>query len=218
MFEKRSYERGNFSEWEILLPELSGRRFVECSFAAADFSELGRCVRCTFDRCDFTMARWNGVEIKDSAFLGCNFKFANFFATVFDHCKMTGSSFAEAESELMTIDGGDWSYTELWEIRFDRKQLRGIDFTGADLTGARFSNVGWRTVLFGRRSLTGSAFVGRILGTPLLKRWICYRSISAEWWWISDSASRLQRRPAQFIGDDGPQRRQRCGLFASRPY
>lgn len=138
MFEKRSYERENFSEWEILLPELSGRRFVECSFAAADFSELGRCVRCTFDRCDFTMARWNGVEIKDSAFLGCNFKFANFFATVFDHCKMTGSSFAEAESELMTIDGGDWSYTELREIRFDRKQLRGIDFTGADLTGARF--------------------------------------------------------------------------------
>ncbi len=46
-------------------------------------------------------------------------------SAVFDHCKMTGSKFAETESELMTINGGDWFYTELRGIRFERKQLKG---------------------------------------------------------------------------------------------
>ncbi len=49
---------------------------------------------------------------------------------------MTGSDFSGASLDGITIDGGDWSYTNLRLARLAKQNLRGIKFHEADLSGA----------------------------------------------------------------------------------
>ncbi len=103
----------------------------------ADFTDISTIYGCTFDTCDFSSARLNGVTMRDCGFLSCNFKYADFFGAKFDDCKMTGSNFTNAES-LSQIEGGDWSYTVLRFLEFSKQLFDGTRFSGADLTGSRF--------------------------------------------------------------------------------
>ena len=139
MAKRERFENEDFSDEIFTGIELKRREYVDCNFGDADFSGLSEIGDCIFNGCDFSSVSLNGLEIAHCSFLNCNFRFANLFAVVFRECKMTGSLFFEADCSVMTIAGGDWSYTQLQHVEFDRKEMEDISFRGADLTGAVFS-------------------------------------------------------------------------------
>jgi len=138
-FDKSSYTDEDFSQSEIDMTELTNKKFLRCKFRWTDFTEVETFYNCVFDSCDFINARLNGVTIKNSTFLSCQFKGTSFFATKLDECKMTGSDFVDADCAAIQIIGGDWSYTNLHKLSFQKQDLCGIRFSGADLTECRFN-------------------------------------------------------------------------------
>jgi len=134
-----SYENEDFVDAVIEMDDISHKKFTKCSFRRADFSDVSVFFECTFDSCDFSHARLNGVNIKNGAFLSCQFNGASFFAVKFENCKMMGSELINTDCSLLQIEGGDWSYTNLRKQSFQKQNLCGIRFTGADLSDCRFN-------------------------------------------------------------------------------
>lgn len=139
MFEYDLYEDEDFSNCIVDLHDINKKKFIACNFSNADLSDVSVIYGCTFDKCNFLSTELNGVDIRSSVFSNCKFKYVNLFTTKFDECKMTGSSFIECDFSLLSIIGGDWSYTELRYLDFDKKDLNGVNFTGADLTGTNMT-------------------------------------------------------------------------------
>ncbi|GAA0471323.1 hypothetical protein Ade02nite_34690 [Paractinoplanes deccanensis] len=90
-----------------------------------------------FDRCTFRNARFNCAEMTDVAFLNCTFVACNFFDATLTSCKMVGSSFERCSFDLLTADGGDWSFTTLRAADLSSATLTGLRLREADLSGAR---------------------------------------------------------------------------------
>lgn len=112
-FEKNAYADQNFSKEIIEMEEISHKKFTKCVFRWTDFTDVEVFYGSTFESCDFTYAKLNGINIASCAFLNCTFKATSFFAAKLDECRMTGSNFMEAECESIQICAGDWSYTTL---------------------------------------------------------------------------------------------------------
>jgi len=72
-FDTDSYENEDFSSRIMEMEDISKKKFTGCKFRRADFSDVSVIYGCTFDTCDFAGARLNGVNIKQSAFLSCQF-------------------------------------------------------------------------------------------------------------------------------------------------
>ena len=164
MFENDHYENQNFSNCVIKMDDLTKKKFVKCKFKSADFSDIITIFNCTFDSCDFESTQFNGVHIKNSAFLSCKFKNTNFFASKLEECKMTGSSFVDSDS-LSEIVGGDWSYTELRYLRFSKQVFDEIKFSGADLTGCRFEKCTFKNCDFNEAIMHETHFFGSDIRT-----------------------------------------------------
>lgn len=138
-FEKNAYADQDFSKEIIQMEEISHKKFTKCVFRWTDFADVEVFYGSTFEFCDFTYARLNGINIANCAFLNCTFKATSFFATKLDECRMTGSSFIEAECESIQICGGDWSYTDMRKLSFHKQDLSNVRFFGADLTECHFN-------------------------------------------------------------------------------
>jgi fluoroquinolone resistance protein len=157
MFENDYYE--NFSNCIITIKDLSKKKFVKCNFQSADFTDIETIFKCAFDSCNFLSAQLNGVHVLDSEFLSCKFKYTNFFATVLDECKMTGSEFTDSDS-LSQIVGGDWSSTVLRYLNFTKQKFEGTRFSGADLTGCRFDRCKIKNCEFNESIMHETNFFG----------------------------------------------------------
>lgn len=174
MLEESCYENQNFSGIEVTMDELARKRFLKCNFSNGDFSDLTIAYACIFDGCTFSNTRLNGVKFRNCQFLNCQFKFAGLFTTSFEECKMTGSSFIDADAEYFQISGGDWSYTELRYLKFVKQNLDHVNFNGADLTGTRFEKCSLRDCCFDEIATHELSFYGSDLrgatfqGTELL--------------------------------------------------
>jgi len=138
-FDKNSYTGESFSKELITMGELSRIKFSNCLFRWTDFTDVEVLYGCTFESCDFTNARLNGVNIKNCNFLSCKFENTSFFATTLDDCKMTGSDFMDADCAMLQIVGGDWSYTNLRKQSFQKQDLSNIRFSSADLSECHFN-------------------------------------------------------------------------------
>ncbi|WP_026688895.1 pentapeptide repeat-containing protein [Alteribacter aurantiacus] len=117
--------------------------FRNCRFRGIDLQEV-QTSNSVFENCDFSGAKLNDSHHHTSAFLNCDFHMANLWTVHFSHCKMTGSSFIEAILTGMSIEEGDWSYTNfrlqaLGKQNFTNVRLMEADFYEADLTGVVFS-------------------------------------------------------------------------------
>jgi len=139
IFDRDSYENEDFSRQEIEMEDITQKKFTNCSFRWTDFTEVAVFYGCTFDTCDFSSARLNGVEMKNCAFLTCRLSGATFFAVKLENCKMMGSDLTNTDCALLQIEGGDWSYTNLRKLSFQKQNLCGIKFVGADLSDCRFN-------------------------------------------------------------------------------
>jgi len=135
----RSYTDEDFSDEVIDETELTNITFTGCRFRRTDFSDVKTIFKCTFDTCDFANAHLNGVEILNSSFLSCTFRGASLFAAKFRTCKMTASDFKDCECALMQVEGGDWSYANLYKLSFQKQDFCGIRFIGADLSYCHFN-------------------------------------------------------------------------------
>ena len=138
MFSEEHYTNMDFSNQVIEEMELSRKKFTHCRFIGADFSDVSICYHCEFDNCNFSSAILSSVHFKNCIFLNCRFRFANLFAVNFDGCKMIGSSLMDTDCSLVSITDGDWSYTEMRFLEFDKQMIERVNFTGSDFTGTSF--------------------------------------------------------------------------------
>lgn len=138
MFELKEYNNECFSEAIIDTLYIERKSFNNCDFSSSDFTDVEIVHGCVFNECNFASSKLNGVKFSSCAFLGCRFKYATFFATVFDECKMTGSAFEGSDCELMQINGGDWSFCQLRYLSFCKQSFENIRFYEADLSGTKF--------------------------------------------------------------------------------
>lgn len=169
MFELDEYMEEDFSDTEPAGPEISKVKFQSCNFSAADFGDVDLIYGCVFRECNFSGTSFGGVKFRNCSFLNCRFPYANLFATIFDNCKMTGSALSETDCSLIDILGGDWSYTELRYVEFDRKTFTGVSFRGADLYGTSFRRCTLTDCNFEESLLHEASFQGSDIRTCELR-------------------------------------------------
>lgn len=169
-FDQNLYENQNFDNQVVDMAELTGCKFVKCSFRGTDFSDLSTIYRCTFDNCQLSAARLNGVTFNSCGFLSCKFKGATFFATTLRDCKMTGSDFADADCGMLTVEGGDLSYVNLRNQSFSKHHFDGVRFCGADLSGCRFRDCTISECDFAEAIVQNTSFFGSDLRGSSLGR------------------------------------------------
>lgn len=158
VFEESLYENQDFSNEIINEGELDRKEFVACDFTNADFSDVETLYSCKFMECNLSSALLNGVTLKYCAFIRCRIHNANFFATTFEECKLTGSSLLHNDVSVLTIAGGDWSYTDMRGLEFDKKEFKDISFEGADLSDARFTKCRIEGCGFSQAVVNGTSF------------------------------------------------------------
>ena len=105
--------------------DVSGQIHTRVAFVDPDLTEV-RNTGAIFTECTFRRARFNCSVHIDAAFVNCAFLGCSFFDTTFTGCKFVGSSFDRCTYELMTVDGGNWSF---------------VGLPGADLRKASFNDL-----------------------------------------------------------------------------
>ena len=129
----------DFIQAQIENEELSNVEFHSCVFRWTDFSDVSVLYHCRFEHCDFTSAQLNGVSLRSCSFLDCCFKNTTFFAATLEDCRLTGSDLRDADCSLIGIDGGDFSYVNLYHQSFQKLDFSRVNFFGANLTECRFN-------------------------------------------------------------------------------
>ncbi|MFI6427460.1 pentapeptide repeat-containing protein [Promicromonospora sp. NPDC050880] len=130
--------------------DLSGEDHMATLFTDVDLTEASG-TGATFDSCVFRGVRFNSAHLTELAFTSCVFDGCVFFDATLERCKLVGSQFAHCRFDLLTVDGGNWSFANLHRAalagtRFDGVRLREADLseiqasgavlTGCDLSGA----------------------------------------------------------------------------------
>ena len=117
VFEQQKFEDMDWSE-----KVMENIRFEKCSFVGVNFSESDL-TSITFDRCKFVSCKFSVTNFSKCGLLNCAFKFCSMFSAEFHQCKTTGTSFSEIEMSTVTVNGGNWSYTNLRYCDFSSKKL-----------------------------------------------------------------------------------------------
>ncbi|PUB22181.1 uncharacterized protein YjbI with pentapeptide repeats [Promicromonospora sp. AC04] len=143
--------------------DLSGEDHMATLFADVDMTEASG-TGATFDSCVFRGVRFNSAHFTEFAFTSCVFDSCVFFDAKLERCKLVGSQFSDCRFDLLKVDGGNWSFTNLHRAglagtQFERVRLReadlgaitaagvmlvGCDLSGADLDQADLTNADLR--------------------------------------------------------------------------
>jgi len=99
-----------------------------------------------FQECSFRDVRFNCSVQDNVAFVNCTFTNCSFFEAAFTQCKLVGSVFDGCTFDIMTVDGGDWSFTGLRGAALGTATFTGVRMREADLTGARCQGATFRDV------------------------------------------------------------------------
>jgi fluoroquinolone resistance protein len=122
-----------------------------------------------FDRCEFLGCAFNASTHETSRFDNCVFRDSSLFGATLRHCKMTGSQFRNTAMRPLTIDGGVWSWVNLFGadlrgINFDGLNLEETDFGEARLEKATFRNATLTNATLRGATIDGATFTGADLG------------------------------------------------------
>ena len=63
-----------------------------------------------------------------------------------------------ADCRCFTLEGGDWSYTDLREVDLSHQTMENVNFYGADLTGCRIEKSTLRDCNFTEARLSNARF------------------------------------------------------------
>lgn len=108
-----------------------------------------------FQECTFRDVRFNCSVQDSNAFVNCTFTNCSFFEATFTQCKLVGSRFDRCTFDIMTVEGGDWSFTGLVGAALGTATFTGVRMREADLTRARCQGATFRDV-----DLSGAALHG----------------------------------------------------------
>lgn len=127
---------------------------------------------CTFVHCDLSSVNLSEIKFVDCVFNGCNLAMAVMSTTVlrdlrFVNCKMLGMRFDQASAfgfactfEGCVLDHSSFYQRKMKKTVFLRCQLKGVDFSGADLSQASFDGC----------DLADAVFDGTVLDKADLRR------------------------------------------------
>src|SRR5664279_4692055 len=104
-------------------------------FDGADFVEATT-EGATFTNCVFRQVRFNASTHTSSTFTNCQFRSCSFFDATFAGCKLLGSTFQDCTFDLLTVDGGDWSFVSLVRAPLAGSTFTGVRMSEADLASA----------------------------------------------------------------------------------
>ncbi|MCS0635882.1 pentapeptide repeat-containing protein [Streptomyces sp. LP05-1] len=142
-------------------------RHEERTFYDTDWTEV-LAEGAVFESCVFSGVRFNASRHEGAAYTNCVFRRCSFFDARFTGCKAVGSRFDDCTYGLLTVSGGDWSYTSwpgarLGKAVFEDVRLREADLTGARLDGAALTRCDLAGALLRGASLTGADLRGSTL-------------------------------------------------------
>src|SRR5690606_7151239 len=128
-------------------------------FVDVDMTEAGG-VRAAFTDCTLRGVRVNATSHTDAALLHCTFVRRGLFDAAFTGCQLVGRQVASGTSDLLKVDGGDWSFTGLQGADLSRAAFKDVRMREADLAGARCAGASFRGVDLAGSSLRGADFSG----------------------------------------------------------
>lgn len=160
-FEAGEYENQIFSD-DAVEGELAGAAFRLCAFRDVSFDasyEHGRTIRgCTFEKCVFIGCSFKNLTLVNCSFNVCVFKSADFFRTLFRDCRLMGCEVLGARCTGMSVQGGDWSYANLANLKFSRQTLHGVRLRETALSGCSFSECDLTDCDLTRATVHGASF------------------------------------------------------------
>lgn len=139
--------------------QVRGETFTRVAFVEADLSEVVT-EGALFDACTFQGVRFNVSEHVSSAFLNCAFARCSFFDATFTGCKLVGSTFDACSLDLLTVEGGDWSFVGMPAADLGNARFTGTRMREADLTGVRAVNGSLRGLDLSGASLARADLTG----------------------------------------------------------
>ena len=161
-FEAGEYEDQIFSD-DAVEGELAGAgvsalrvsgRLLRCQLRAT-----GRTIRgCTFEKCVFIGCSFKNLTLVNCSFNVCVFKWADFFRTLFRDCRLMGCEVLGARCTGMSVQGGDWSYANLANLKFSRQTLHGVRLRETALSGCSFSECDLTDCDLTRATVHGASF------------------------------------------------------------
>jgi fluoroquinolone resistance protein len=132
--EKGEYENCLIEGCELSEYNLSGFKFIDCTFKMCNMS-LGKLTNTVFRDVQFIECKMLGLRFEDCNDFGLSFTFVS--------CQMTHSSFYKLK---------------LKKTIFQYCQLHGVDFTETDLSGACFDDCELNDAVFMQTNLESSDF------------------------------------------------------------
>jgi hypothetical protein len=143
--------------WSRTFPEGAPVRLdlSACDLEGAIFVEAGPVRGASFREAKLSMSRWVFAEAE-----GCDFSGAVLRGAVFVMCKLSGSSFARADLEEAAFEGFLARDIGTEPAADDFGVTEPLDFTGANLRGARFTLVGETPLRLSGCDLAGCLFRG----------------------------------------------------------
>lgn len=112
------FQNQTLSDVDITLVEIKSCRFMNCKFT-----------NCHFLKADFTDIMFSSCDLSN-----CTFSECTFHRVEFEHCKLTGSGFAEAYIRNTTFNQSKCSYIDL-----SRSNTKAVQFLECDMANAHIS-------------------------------------------------------------------------------
>ena len=113
---------------------------------------------CTFTRCAFIGTSFKDAVFERCAFDSCFFKQADLMRATFRDCRLIGAQIVGARVTGMTVEGGDWSYANLANLKFSRQKLTKVCLHEASLAGAVFKECDLSGCDLTRATVQGARF------------------------------------------------------------
>ncbi len=143
------HEARSFEKLAVSGKAFHGRTFEECNFTRCDLSRCdfssGKFIDCTFTGCNLSMMKLRGVSLQN---------------VVFTECKLLGVDFCACSEMLFSVrfehsvlDHSVLVQRKMPKTRFTKCSLKGVDFTGADLSEAILGGCDLQDAVFERTQL-----------------------------------------------------------------
>ncbi len=126
------------------------REFVGHDFRDEDLNRL-RTERVVFTECDFSGVDLGESEHVGSAFRNCTFRRTMLWHSIFRHCSMLGSVFAECRLRPVTLVEVDFTLAVLGDC-----DLRGVDLSDCRLSETSLVGADLRKAVLRRADLRGA--------------------------------------------------------------
>lgn len=124
--------------------------------------------QCVFNECDLSECDLSAFKFVDSIFQHCNLSLTKIQNTAFrnvkfKHCKMLGLQFEDCASFGLAFSFEDCqlNHASFFKVKMPKTVFRdtpmiGVDFTGADLSGAVLANCNLSEAIFDLTNLEGA--------------------------------------------------------------